>query len=185
MGFPQQSNLSIYCRGNLNQSGTFQDFSGNDRHGTLVSAPPQIETPYGSALDFDGGADRVTFGNIGNDIKSVSLVIRIDALTNYLIDFDGTDTIDILTGTLRANSIVNAHLYVNGVIGTAIEIGGFYHIAVTTDTALNASAFVLANIGANFGDGVFSHLAAWSVELDGDEVAEMYRQMNYTQTALR
>ncbi|MAG45131.1 hypothetical protein CL633_04575 [bacterium] len=54
---PKQQNIAGYWKGNLNQSGTLQDFSGNANHMTLVSAPPQVETPYGSALDYDGTND--------------------------------------------------------------------------------------------------------------------------------
>lgn len=174
---PQISNLILDAHGNRNQGGGLEDFSDNSNDGTLVSAPPQIETPFGSAHDYDGSADSTTFGNIGSNIKTVSLLAKLDSLTNYLIDFDGTDSIDVSAGTVRANSIANAHIYVDGDLATAVQLGVFHHIVVTTDTALNGSAFTLANIGANFGDGVFLRLKAWSVELDGDEVLQDFLAM--------
>jgi len=64
MGIPRQDRIVGYWKGNLNPDGTLQDFNPNAgatlNHGALVSAPPQTETPYGSALDYDGSADTVT-----------------------------------------------------------------------------------------------------------------------------
>lgn len=181
MPIPRQTKIIGFWKGLLDEDGNMRDFNPNAgvtlNHGTLVSAPPATETPFGSARDYDGVADRITFGNIGNNIKTVSLIVKLDSDTNFLVDFDGTDNIDVNAGTIQANSISNAHIYVDGKITTTIQVGAFYHIVVTTDTALDASAFVLANIGASFGNGVFLQLIVWSVELSPNEVLELYNEM--------
>ena len=87
MPIPKQSNIVGYWKGNLNQDGTLQDFNPNPdatlNHGTLVSAPPQVGTPFATdALDYDGSADftRVT-DNASLDItgdKTISALVKLD-----------------------------------------------------------------------------------------------------------
>lgn len=140
---PKPNNLIFYAKGNLNQSGTLQDFSGQGNHGTLVSAPPQVETPYGSALDFDGSADCVTIDDIVTDLASTttgtfSALFKTD---------DNTTTQEIISfGDTDADTRIQFDLLATGLFrGLAAETG-------TTQWAIDTDNVVINN-------GIWVHLA--------------------------
>ncbi|KKT37865.1 MAG: hypothetical protein UW22_C0017G0018, partial [Candidatus Gottesmanbacteria bacterium GW2011_GWB1_44_11c] len=65
-----------------------------------------------SALSFDGASDDVTVGNVSSTIQTVEFWVYPNATTNYVIDLNATQTIDILAGTVRANNFTGAVIYV-------------------------------------------------------------------------
>lgn len=101
MSIPRIGSVVGYWKGNLNQDGTLQDFNPNAgatlNHGTLVSAPPQVETPYGSALDYDGSADFVTiprasvFDITTTDTKTFSFLFKMNdsGINTFISQSDG------------------------------------------------------------------------------------------------
>lgn len=146
---PKQSNIVSYWKGNLDQNGDLFDSVGSN-HGTLVSAPPQVETPYGSALDYDGSADTVSYADTGNlfnfsktDDFTISSLVKFDTVsvtrslvhrrntTGYALQL-ATDKADFFTDhTTDGNKALNGTTTIaTGVwyLFTAVMSGQVKHI---------------------------------------------------------
>ena len=178
MIIPKQNNIVGYWKGNLNQNGTLQDYSGYGNHGTITGAD-QIDTPFGSTLDFiSGNSDKVELGDIGN-IKTVSLLVKSDSTTEYFIDLNGTANIDVLTGTIRANNFTSPLFFINGDYDATPTLfaNNWIHIAIATGTIIDANAVVLGLIGANYGDCTMAHIILWDIQLNPNEVLQLYQAM--------
>ena len=96
------------------------------------------------ALVFDGTDDYIDVGNVTTGIKTISFWVEADAIsahTDYVLDLNGADYIKIVNGEVTVNNIDSPTYYINAVAGerTIATIDAWYHVAITTDTGINAS----------------------------------------------
>ena len=96
------------------------------------------------ALVFDGINDYIDVGNVTTGIKTISFWVEADAIsthTDYVLDLNGADYIKIVNGEVTVNNIDSPTYYINAVAGerTIATIDAWYHVAITTDTGINAS----------------------------------------------
>ena len=96
------------------------------------------------ALVFDGTDDYIDVGNVTTGIKTISFWVEagaISAHTDYVLDLNGADYIKIVNGEVTVNNIDSPTYYINAVAGerTIATVDSWYHVAVTTDTGINAS----------------------------------------------
>jgi hypothetical protein len=98
---------------------------------------------YNSAIDFNGTSTFVDgFGAIGN-IKSVSFWIKADDITDRkIMDFDGgTHYLEIdASGIIQAQGFTSPTIYIDGKVSSTLADTSWHHIAVTTDTNINATS---------------------------------------------
>ena len=100
------------------------------------------------ALDFDGDDDYVDVGDVHGDIQTISFWVSADdisAHTDYVLDLNGEAYITIIfngtQGSVTAVGITSPTYYLNAVSGeqTITAVDTWYHVAITTDTGINAS----------------------------------------------
>jgi hypothetical protein len=143
--------------------------------GTSTASAGWTTGKYNSAIDFNGTTTYVDgFGAIGN-IKSVSFWIKADDITSRkIMDFDGTDQIEIDgSGNILATSFPGTvAIYIDGVNKTASPIvdTDWHHIAITTDTNVNASAVVIGKVSANYFDGTLDDVKIYAYARSTDEI---------------
>ena len=129
---------------------------------------------YNSAIDFNGTSTYIDgFGALGN-IKAVSFWIKADNLTNYMMDLNGTQTITVSSGTILANNFTSPTIYVDGGISSTLADTNWHHIAIITDTDVNASAVVVGKVGANYFDGVLDDVRIYNYACVADEIRADY-----------
>lgn len=141
--------------------------SGGDSERTIFT---------GRCYNFDGVDDRITIGNVTTAIKTFCFKIRpndITAHTDYLLDFNGTDYITIVNGTVTLNGFAGAttNIYVNGSASSTIpNITDFHSVIVTSDTGISCSAFEIGRLsGTGFYGGKICDYRMFSTELSAGE----------------
>ena len=150
------------------------DESGNAKDGTLTSGPTRAIGRVGQALDFDGTDDYISVGNVSATVQSVSFWIKADSTTKKIIDLNGTASIEVIGGTITANSFTNSVIYVDGAVQSAIDTG-WRHVVVLDGVGINASAVDLGRIGAgNVFDGKLDEVRMYNRALQDSEIKRLY-----------
>ncbi len=143
--------------------------------GISTASAGWTEGKHNSAIEFNGTTTYVDgFGAIGN-IKSVSFWMKADDITSRkIMDFDGTDQIEIDgSGNILATSFPGTvAIYIDGVNKTASPTidTDWHHIAITTDTNVNASAVVIGKVSASFFDGTLDDVKIYAYARSTDEI---------------
>lgn len=112
--------------------------------------------------------------NVGN-IKTVSFWIKPNSTTQSIIDMDGTKNIDISSGTVRANNFTSPTIYIDGTEKTIFPDTNWHYVTVTTDTAVNASAFYIGKISTNYFNGQIDDVRLYSRALTASEIKRIYK----------
>lgn len=181
MPIPKQHNIIGRWPGTLDENGLLHDFSGNGNHGTLVSAPPQIETPFGSSLDLDGSGDYTTnttanFRNSDNSGTISALIKSTDTSASIFMTSDtGTDTsffgIDIRSdGTFRIRQ-QNANDTLDEIRTTNTVNDGIWHHIVVTSSGTSYQMYI---------DGVIETLVVVGGANNGDWFSDTTLRDNFT-----
>jgi len=143
----------------------------------------------GYALIF-GGNDYIDIGNVSNDIRTISFWVQasdITSNTDYVIALNGTNYIKIADGmvTVVANPSLDPDpiYYVNAVPGerSIASINSWYHVAITTSSAINASAVEIGRWDngldpARFFTGKIDEVRLWSNVRDALEIKTYYNK---------
>ncbi|MEA3495203.1 MAG: hypothetical protein U9R42_04120, partial [Bacteroidota bacterium] len=90
-------------------------------------------------LEFDGTNDYVDIGTGPTIVKTVEFWVNPATTTEDCIDLNGSEYIEISSGTLTANGFTSPTIYVNGAVSTSVSASVWQHVAVTTTTLINAS----------------------------------------------
>ena len=123
-----------------------------------------------SALDFDGVNGQVGVGNVAAGIQTISFWVEADDITSrtdHVLDLNGTDYVKIVNGEVTVNNIDNPTYYINGVSGnrTIASIDAWYHVAITTETGINASAVTIGRVAGqtpDYFDGKIDEVRLWN-----------------------
>lgn len=154
-----------------------------------VGTPTDVEwkpTNRGMKPKLDGATSKIVVGDVYNGVKSIAFYAHISSTTEYLLDLNGTENIDINAGTVRANNVTSPTIYVDGVSTTSLsDVTGFHHITITTATGINVSALVIGLIGANYGAFRCDDLIAYSETLDATETLSLYNSIKAGHGILR
>jgi len=128
------------------------------------------EGKYNSAIEFNGSSTYIDgFGAIG-DVKTVSFWIKAGSLTEEVMDLNGTQTITIGAGTISANGFTSPTIYVDGKVSSTLPDTDWHHIAITTDTAVSASAVVIGKVGADYFTGTLDNVQLYPYARTADEI---------------
>jgi len=126
-------------------------------------------------LVLNGVDEDTEVGSIGN-IKTVAIWVNLATTTEDVIDCNGTAKIEVIGGVLTATGWTSPSLYVDGAAGSNVTASAWHLITVASDTAVNASAFVIGSDGAAFGELSWSGVLAWNRALSAAEVAGLYNE---------
>src|SRR3989344_262596 len=117
-------------------------------------------------------------GNFSSSVNSFLFWMRTasSSPTVNLLDLNASQNIKIVAGTVTASGITSPSIFVDGVSGSTVN-AGWHNIAVTTGTAVNASA---VNLGLNATttaplDGVLDDVRFYNRVINTDEIKRLYR----------
>ena len=111
----------------------------------------------------------------GTARQSVDFWVYPQTTTEYFVDLNGSAYVWANAGTVTATGFTSPTIYVNGAVSSVVVAGQWQHIAVTTGTALNASAPKIGKTTTNFMEGNIDEARVLSRVLSADEIAETYR----------
>jgi hypothetical protein len=152
------------------------DKSGVNNNGNVSGATPTMGKK-GQALSFNGTSDFVNNGNVGTGIKTISFWVKANDLTSKkVIDFDGTDQIEIDgSSNILATSFPDTTIvYVDGV-ASSILTSGWHFVTITDTTGVNGSAVTLGKVSSSYFDGALDEVRFYDRALSADEVGDLYR----------
>lgn len=129
----------------------------------------------GTAMVFNGTNGKITIGNLGN-IYALAFWVNTDTTTEEWIDLNGTQAVQISSGTIAATSWTSPTIYVNGAVTSTLGAGVWALVAVTSATAVTCSAIVLGAIGAGFGAFSMTGLRLFDRQLTASEIGKLYNQ---------
>ena len=113
-----------------------------------------------SNLSFDNVDDYVAVGALTSAavIKTVEFWVYPKSTSTEFIDLNASAYINVSAGTIGTTGFTSPTVYVNGLVSSIVVANQWQHIAVTTETALNASA-------TNFGKRSTSYLNGYLDEV--------------------
>src|SRR3989344_5397538 len=126
----------------------------------------------------DSTQSYVNPGNVSSSVNTFSLWMKTasSSPTVNLLDLNAGQSIKIVGGTVTASGLTSPSIFVDGASGSTVN-AGWHHIAVTTGTAVNASA---VNLGLNATttaplDGVLDDVRFYNRVINNDEIKRLYR----------
>ena len=126
----------------------------------------------------DSTQSYVNPGNVSSSVNSFSFWMKTasSSPTVNLLDLNAGQSIKIVAGTVTASGLTSPSIFVDGVSGSTVN-AGWHHIAVTTGTAVNASA---VNLGLNATttaplDGVLDDVRFYNRVINNNEIKRLYR----------
>ncbi|GAI42743.1 unnamed protein product, partial [marine sediment metagenome] len=159
---------------------TMSDTSDNSNDGTSANSPSFANDQQGNpnrAMTFNGTSDKVTIGDTGIDVKTVSFWINADDVTTRsIIDMDGgTRSIEIDgSSDITATGFTSPIIYINGSSGDPAVVADVWeHVVVTTATAVDASSLVIGNEASWF-DGDICNVRIYDDVLTPAEALLLY-----------
>lgn len=169
----------IMCGSLPRQEGGWYDYSPNRNKGTITAG---VWTQLSSGLwvmDFDGAAAKVAFAASALTVKTFMAWVNIDTKNLSIVDLDGgthsVESDNSATAKLTATGWNLPTFYVNGANTDVVDVGGWKHIAVTTDTAFAMSGLVLGQ-EASFYDGKMGLVYISTQALSATDVARMFNE---------
>src|SRR3989344_2834960 len=126
----------------------------------------------------DSTQSYVNPGNVSSSVNSFSFWMKTasSSPTVNLLDLNAGQSIKIVGGAVTASGLTSPSIFVDGASGSTVN-AGWHHIAVTTGTAVNASA---VNLGLNATttaplDGVLDDVRFYNRVINADEIKRLYR----------
>ncbi|MFW9875614.1 MAG: hypothetical protein ACFFG0_21130, partial [Candidatus Thorarchaeota archaeon] len=136
-----------------------------------------------SVSDFSNSNFRVRLEKTGSSFTTLRVDhIRIRVyysilIDTPLIDLDGTDQIAIDPDTSEIKPISfpgTTEIFINGISGTSITIGQWYHVAITDTTGVSASALDIARNSSLYYDGAIDEFRISKIARSEDWIATEY-----------
>ncbi len=160
-------------------NGVARDISGNGSHGNLINISTTTfytQGKLGQGFNFDGTNDYLTAGNVSSSVKSVSLWMKGSSLSKKILDLNGTATVEDISGTITANNFTSPTIYVNGTVASTIAANTWYHVVITTNTAINANAVDIGRISSGYFSGSLDDVRFYNRALSATEIKQLYNQ---------
>jgi Concanavalin A-like lectin/glucanases superfamily len=152
---------------------TASDRSGNGNNGTLTNGPTPTIGKLGQALSFNGSSSYVNVSNTISGIQTVAFWVKGGNTTQKIMDFNGTQSIETVSGTITANNFSSPTIYVDGAVASTIDTK-WHHVVITTGSSFNGSATTLGKISSGFFSGALDDVRVYSRALSASEVKQLY-----------
>lgn len=130
---------------------------------------------FGKAYNFYGVA-YTNIGNTGTSVKTVSFWIRVVSAAGKVAELNSGAYISVSGGTVSTTGFDSSTIYIDGVAASAISDSFWHLVAVTTNTAVSASAMKFGSIDTNSLNGEMDDFKIYSRVLSTREISEQYRQ---------
>ncbi|MFZ5424171.1 MAG: DUF2341 domain-containing protein [Patescibacteria group bacterium] len=138
-----------------------------------AGAPAWVPGKFGSALKFDGSQDYIDVGTGPSQTNTVSFWVNPTTTTEYPIDLNGTAYVWFNAGTVTAQGFTSPTIYVNGIESSSIAANTWSHVAITTQTALNASDMDIGRIeGVGFHEGIIDDVRIYDYARTSGQIIE-------------
>jgi len=161
---------------------TVYDYSGNSNNGTLTlgAAPTvanaRVEGKYSCALDFDGTDDYTSVGDLSVETQTIAFWANPDSASEYILDLDGSSYLNATSGAIGTNGFTSPTVYVNGVKTTTIVADQWQHIAITSDTGIDATSTDIGRYGGNYFDGTIDDVRIYNYALTPIQIDNVYNE---------
>jgi hypothetical protein len=150
------------------------DRSGQGHNGILTNGPTKTIGRVIQAISFDGIDDSIVIGTGYNGVKTISFWVKPNTTTQSIIDFNGTQTVDISAGTVRGNSFTSPTIYIDGTATATFPDTDWHFVTITTGTGINASAFNIGKIASTYLNGSIDEVRLYSRVLSASEISGLY-----------
>lgn len=142
------------------------DSSGTGNVGEIYS---------GYCFDFATN-DSIDVGDTEVNVKTIAFYLYADTTTQDIMELQasGAVMLDVTSGTLTATGFTSPTIYVNGVAGTSIAATTWYHVVITTATAIDANAVKFGVANGVYFNGKLTDIRFYGAELTANQVAEIY-----------
>lgn len=144
---------------------TVIDQSGRGKHGTVYFCKRGGGFGNIPSLAFQGGQFYVDCGNINANSRTVFICCKVNSANEPLIDFDGVNTISVVSGQLTSD-MTSPTYYVDKVETTDLTVGKWHMLVVTSATSIDSQAF---KIGENL-DGEIALVRVYDRQFTAKEV---------------
>jgi len=126
-------------------------------------------------LRFDGSNDYVDIGVASNSVKTLSFWVRASSATEYMIDLNGSSYVSMSDGALNATGFSSPSIFVDGIESDSISPNAWHHVAIITDTGINASDFELGRLeGTGYLNGFIDELKVYDYSRTADQIRADY-----------
>jgi hypothetical protein len=165
MRIPQPENIIALWRGNLNQNGTLQDFSGNANHATITGAT-QVETPYSSALSYSGTSQYAIPGALLN----LGTTHTVAALFKH----DGDLSTNKILFNEKGATGISSQLYItdNGYLRYFVRDNASTAIYAADTVSVPTNIWTLA-VGVRSGNYVYLYKNRLYISSDNDTIGDI------------
>jgi len=152
----------VYSADFVKNRSSFDSISGTFGTDTNITYKKQ-----GARLDNTSTSD---IGNLNLTIKTIIAVIKPNTDTETILDLDGTNKLQISSGTLSCGGFSNT--YVNGVSGSTVVADQNQFIAVTDSAGVSVTDFDIGDLGY---DGILKSILFFSTELTAEQITQNYQ----------
>ncbi|MDO9464405.1 MAG: LamG domain-containing protein [bacterium] len=125
---------------------------------------------FGKCVEFDGSDDYVSCVNVNSSVKNAEFWVKADNTSQSLLEFNTSDTVYVLSGTLKAPNLTSPTFYVNGSESTTLTTS-WSHVAINYDTGINASAFNIGKAGSTYFAGLIDEVGLYNYVRTADQIA--------------
>ncbi len=126
----------------------------------------RTQAATGKAYDFDGTTSKIAVGNNAGSVKTICFWINPDIATTAILELNGSASISLASNVVTTSGFTSPTIYV-GLQSTFnyVTTGVYTFVAITTDTAITASAVNIGLVGATYFDGKMSGLMMYDTAL--------------------
>lgn len=130
---------------------------------------------FNKTYDFNGQF-YIDAGNVYNGVKSVAFWTKGTSYNGKMVDLNGSAYISIsAAGVVSTTGFTSPTIYIDGVVGTTVD-ANWHYVAITTATAINASAVKFGSVEASNLVGMLDDVKMFNYALSAREINEKYRQ---------
>ncbi len=188
-----EDGLQVYYKFHESTGTTAADSQTSGTYpGTLTNMAGTEWTPSSAffgpvkCLSFDGISEFVDIGAGPTALKSVEFWVYPTKSSEYYIALNASSYISSNNGVLSATGFTSPTIYVDGVEISTVVQSKWQHIAVTTESSINASDF---DIGRLWGSGNFQgkidEVRIWNIAKTTAQVREnMFKTLTGNETDL-
>ncbi len=120
----------------------------------------------GNGFDFNGTTSKIAIGNNGGSVKTVCFWINPDIATTAIMELNGSSSISLASNVVTTSGFTSPTIYV-GLQSSFnyVTTGVYTFVAITTDTAITASAVNIGLVSSTYFDGKMSGLMMYDTAL--------------------
>jgi hypothetical protein len=151
------------------------DSSGQGNNGNLYGATTTVAGKIGQALSFNGSTSYIS-GPTYNGVMTVSFWMKPNTTTQQILSLNATlASTSVSSGTISANNFTSPTIYVDGAVSSTVSNTNWHFIAITTGTAINASAITIGKTATGYYGGSLDDVRIYNRALSAAEVLQLYR----------